>query len=74
MLEVKLADNFWRPDRKARRPHLNARIRYVDVLIMTIKPSGPDNEFLIRLSKQIKEKRGWHISKDDPLQINKQNV
>ena len=54
--------------------HLNARIRYVDVLIMTIKPSGPDNEFLIRLSKQVKEKRGWHISKDDPLQINKQNV
>ena len=74
MLEVKLADNFWRPDRKARRPHLNARIRYMDVLIMTIIPSGPDNEFLIRLSKQVKEKRRWHISKDDPLQINKQNV
>ena len=74
MLEVKLADYFWRPDWKAWRPHLNARIWNVDVLIMTIKPSGPDNEFLIRLSKQVKEKRRWHISKDDPLQINKQNV
>ena len=74
MLEVKLADYFWRPDRKARRPHLNARIWYMDVLIVTIIPSGPDNEFLIRLSKQVKEKRRWHISKDDPLQINKQNV
>ena len=72
MLEVKLADNFWRPDRKARRPHLNARIWYVDVLIVTIEPSGPYNEFLIRLSKQIKEKSGRHISKDDPLQIKKQ--
>jgi len=59
-VEVKLADDFWRPDR-------NARIWYVDVLIMMIEPSGPDNEFLIRLSKQVKEKRGWHISKDDPL-------
>ena len=74
MLEVKLADYFWRPDRKARRPHLNAWIWYMDVLIVTIIPSGPDNEFLIRLSKQVKEKRRWHISKDDPLQINKQNV
>ena len=74
MLEIKLADNFWRPDRKARRPHLNTRIWYVDVLIMTIEPSGPDNELLIRLTKQVKEKRGGHISKDDPLQINKQNM
>ena len=72
MLEVKLADYFWRPDRKARRPHLNARIWYVDVLIMTIEPSGPYNEVLIRLSKQIKEESGRHISKDDPLQIKKQ--
>ena len=74
MLEVKLADYFWRPDWKARRPNMYARIRYMDVLIVTIIPSGPDNEFLIRLSKQVKEKRRWHISKDDPLQINKQNV
>ena len=51
--------------------HLNARIRYVDVLIMTIKPSGPDNEFLIRLSKQVEEKHRGHITEDDPLQINK---
>ena len=39
---------------------------------MTIEPSGPYNEVLIRLSKQIKEESGRHISKDDPLQIKKQ--
>ena len=72
MLEIKLADNFWQPDRKARRPHLNARIWYVDILIVTIEPSGPHNEVLVRLSKQIKEESGRHISKDDPLQIKKQ--
>ena len=72
MLEIKLADNFWRPDRKARRPHLNARIWYVDILIVTIEPSGPHNEVLVRLSKQIKEESGRHISKDDPLQIKTQ--
>ena len=46
----------------------------MDVLIVTIKPPGPDNEFLIRLSKEIKEERSWNITKDDPLKINKQDV
>ena len=46
----------------------------MDVLIVTIKPPGPDNKFLIRLSKEIKEERCWNITKDDPLKINKQDV
>ena len=44
----------------------------MDILIVTIEPSGPHNEVLVRLSKQIKEESGRHISKDDPLQIKKQ--
>ena len=46
----------------------------MDVLIVTIVPPGPDNKLLIRLSKQVKEKRCWNITKDDPLEINKQDV
>ena len=46
----------------------------MDVLIVSIKPPGPDNKFLIRLSKEIKEERCRHITKDDPLKINKQDV
>ena len=41
---------------------------------MTIEPSGPHNEVLVRLSKQIKEESGRHISKYDPLQIKKQKI
>ena len=43
----------------------------MDVLVVSIKPPGPDDKLLIRLSKEIKEERGRHITKDDPLKKNK---
>ena len=44
----------------------------MDKLVVTIKPSGPHNEVLISLAKQIKKERGRHVPKYDPLQIKKQ--
>ena len=53
---------------------MDARIWHVDKLVMTIKPSGPHNEVLISLAKQIKKERGRHVPKYDPLQIKKQKI
>ena len=46
----------------------------MDKLVVTIKPSGPHNEVLISLAKQIKKERGRHVPKYDPLQIKKQKI